>query len=58
MPWTRQQVKFLMSAGSPLSEAQKEKDKAELHANPAMGHMRKGSAALKRPSRMAAAMRG
>lgn len=32
-----------MSKGSPLTEAQKEKDKAEAHANPAMIHMRKGS---------------
>jgi hypothetical protein len=41
MPWTPRQVRFLLSSGSPLSEEQKEKDKAELHANPALGHKRK-----------------
>lgn len=42
MPYTRRQVKFLFSSGSPLSEGQKEKMHRELHANPEMGHMRKG----------------
>lgn len=42
MPWTRRQVKFLFSAGSPLTPEQKTKMKGELHANPAMGHMHKG----------------
>lgn len=42
MPWTRQQVKYLLSKGSPLSGAQQTKMKGELHANPAMGHMHKG----------------
>jgi hypothetical protein len=51
MPWTPRQFRFLMSKGSPLSGAQKEKDKAEAHANPAMVHMRKGE------SRMAAHFR-
>lgn len=41
-PWTRQQVKYLLSKGSPLSSAQQTKMKGELHENPAMGHMRKG----------------
>ena len=49
MPWTRREVKFLLSKGSPLSGAQKQKMKDELHANPRMGHAKKGSAALKRP---------
>jgi len=53
MPYTRQQVKFLFSSGSPLSPEQKEKMHSELHANPALGHMKKGSAEMKRPSRMA-----
>lgn len=53
MPWTRQQVKFLFSGGSPLSAVQKENMHSELHANPAMGHKKKGSAALKKKSRMA-----
>lgn len=48
MPWTEKQVRYLLSSGSPLSEAQKDADKAELHANPAMGHKKKGSSALKR----------
>jgi hypothetical protein len=42
MPWTRRQVKYLLSSGSPLKGGQKAKMKRELHANPAMGHMRKG----------------
>jgi hypothetical protein len=42
MPWTRQQVKFLLSKGSPLDPAEKTKMKGELHADPAMGHMQKG----------------
>jgi hypothetical protein len=31
-----------MSSASPLTEAQKAKDKAEAHANPSMVHMQKG----------------
>jgi hypothetical protein len=48
LPWTRKQVKKLLSSGSPLSEQQKNKMKVELHANPAMGHKKKGSKAMKR----------
>ena len=48
MPWTRKQVKLLLSKGSPLSAEQQDKMKAELHSNPKMGHARKGSKALKR----------
>lgn len=44
MPWTMKQFRFLMSKGSPLTEGQKAKDKAEAHADPAMVHERKGSA--------------
>jgi hypothetical protein len=33
-----------MSDSSPLSAAQKEKDKAEAHADPSMVHMKKKSA--------------
>lgn len=43
MPWTRRQVKYLLSSGSPLSGQQKTKMKGELHANPTMGHKRKGA---------------
>jgi hypothetical protein len=42
MPWTRKQVKYLLSKGSPLSGSQREKMLGELHANPAMGHKKKG----------------
>lgn len=48
MPWTRRQVKYLLSTGSPLSGQQKTKMKGELHSDPAMGHKKKGSIALKR----------
>jgi hypothetical protein len=48
MPWTRKQVKKLLSSGSPLSDEQKSKMRAELHGNPKLGHARKGSAALKK----------
>lgn len=41
MPWTRDQVKYLLSKASPLSESQKTKMKRELHANPSMGHRKK-----------------
>ena len=41
-PWTRKQVRKLLSKGSPLTAAQKDSMKAELHENPAMGHKRKG----------------
>lgn len=41
MPWTRQQVKYLLSNGSPLSGKQKTKMKGELHSNPSLGHMKK-----------------
>lgn len=51
MPWTRQQVKYLLSKGSPLTAQEKEKMKGELHANPAMGHMKKGSKQMKRKSK-------
>jgi hypothetical protein len=47
MPWTRKQVKLLLSQYSPLNPAQKTKMKSELHHNPAMGHVRKGSKELK-----------
>lgn len=44
MPWTMKQFRFLMSKGSPLTAAQKTKDKAEAHADPSMVHQKKGSA--------------
>ncbi len=48
MPWTRKQVKLMLSDASPLSGAQQDKMKAELHADPSMGHAKKRSAALQR----------
>lgn len=48
MPWTRRQVRYLESSGSPLTSAQKAKMNAELHADPSMGHKKKGSADLKK----------
>ena len=41
MPWTRQQVKYLLSDSSPLTAKQEAKMKKELHSNPAMGHKKK-----------------
>lgn len=48
MPWTRKQVKLLLSDASPLTSGQKDKMKSELHANPKMGHLKKGSKQLKK----------
>jgi len=48
MPWTRKQVKLLLSKASPLSSEQQSKMKSELHADPSMGHAKKRSRALKR----------
>jgi hypothetical protein len=48
MPWTRRQVRYLLSKGTPLTSAQKQKMLGELHDNPSMGHARKGSKALKK----------
>jgi hypothetical protein len=48
MPWTRRQVKKLLSSGSPLTPEQQTKMKAELHENPKLGHARKGSKEMKR----------
>lgn len=45
MPWTRKQVRYLLSKVSPLKPTQKTKMKQELHADPAMGHVRKGKKA-------------
>ena len=43
MPWTPRQTRYLLSSGSPLSGQQKDKMKAELHANPQLAHAKKGS---------------
>lgn len=48
MPWTRKQVRLLLSKYSPLTAQQKTKMKGELHRDPAMGHARKGSEVLKK----------
>jgi hypothetical protein len=47
-----------MSKGSPLTDAQKEKDKAEAHSNPAMIHMKKGSPRMAQAFRKAGSTRG
>jgi hypothetical protein len=47
MPWTPRQVRYLESSGSPLSPGQKDKMNAELHADPSLGHHKKGSPAMK-----------
>jgi hypothetical protein len=47
-PWTRKQVKLLLSKYSPLTSEQQSKMKTELHQNPALGHAKKGSEELKR----------
>ncbi len=51
MPWTRKQVRKLLSKGSPLTPQQQSDMKMELHANPELGHKRKGSKAMKRGPR-------
>ena len=48
MPWTRRQVRYLESSGSPLSAEQKAKMNRELHENPALGHKQKGSSAMQK----------
>jgi hypothetical protein len=48
MPWTPRQVRYLLSKVSPLKPVQQNKMKAELHANPALAHAKKGSEALKK----------
>lgn len=53
MPWTPKQFRYLMSSASPLTEAQKEKDKSEAHANPSMVHHHKGESVLKKAARRA-----
>lgn len=49
MPWTRQQVKYLLDKKiSPLTSTQRTKMVSELHRDPAMGHAKKGSKELKK----------
>ena len=48
MPWTRKQVRYLLSDVSPLSGSQKSKMKAELHDDPSLGHHTKGSSAMQK----------
>ena len=49
MPWTRRQVRYLESSGSPLTASQKDKMNAELHADPSLGHNKKGSSVMTKP---------
>ena len=48
MPWTRREVRYLLSKVSPLTKAEKTKMVRELHKNPKLGHAKKGSEALKK----------
>ena len=48
MPWTKKQVRLLLSKGSPLNTAEKHKMVEELHRDPSLGHAKKGSSELKR----------
>jgi hypothetical protein len=48
MPWTRAQVRLLLSKRSPLTAEQQANMKQELHSDPSLGHKRKGSPALKK----------
>lgn len=54
MPWTRRQVRYLESSGSPLTPAQKDKMSAELHSDPSLGHKKKGSGAMKKEGKKSA----
>jgi hypothetical protein len=49
MPWTRKQVRYLESSGSPLTEGQKDKMNRELHEDPSLGHKQKGTSEMKEP---------
>ena len=42
MPYTRKQVRYLLSDVSPMTGKQKAKMKRELHRDPAMGHKETG----------------
>jgi len=48
MPYTRRQVRLLLSKASPLTPKQQAKVKRELHRDASLGHKRKGSKAMKR----------
>lgn len=43
MPWTPRQTRYLLSKGSPLTSPQRQKMLSELHSDPSIGHVRKGS---------------
>lgn len=47
MPWTPKQTRFLLSSASPLVPEQKDKMKAELHADPSLAHAKKERKSLK-----------
>lgn len=53
MPWTPRQVRYLESNGTPLTAAQKDKMNSELHADPSLGHKKKGSDDMKKMGTMA-----
>ncbi len=51
MPWTPRATRFLLSSGSPLTQAQKDKMKGELHADPSLAHAVKKSKGLRMPKK-------
>jgi hypothetical protein len=48
MPWTRKEVRYLLSKVSPLKPEQKTKMVGELHKNPSLGHATLGSGRKKK----------
>lgn len=50
MPWTRKQVRYLLSSVSPLTAAQKAKMIRELKANPALGRKAESKGKSKKKS--------
>jgi hypothetical protein len=57
MPWTDRQFRFLMSSGSPLTNAQKDKDKAEAHSDPSLIHRKPGGDSIYKRAAQRAARR-
>lgn len=57
-PWTRKQVRYLLSKVSPLDSGQKTEMVGELHADPKMGHAKKGSLSLSQAAKIRARASG
>jgi hypothetical protein len=54
VPWTKKQFAYLQSSGSPLTAAQKAKQRDEAHADPSLIHRKTFAQAAKRTARNAA----